>query len=106
MAVYVDQIVDHRGHISAALARRAGTRWCHMTADTIEELHEMADRVGLRRSWYQPAILLHHCHYDLVPSKRAVAVALGAVEVNSMDRARQLHQEGRALDLAPEAVAR
>jgi hypothetical protein len=54
-----------------------------MTADTDEELHAMAEAIGMKRSWAQT--MDHprqsHHHYDLVASKRKRAVALGAVEV-------------------------
>lgn len=48
---------------------------CHMIADTEDELHAMAARVGVARRWYQGD------HYDICLSKRALAVAAGAVEV-------------------------
>jgi hypothetical protein len=57
----------------------------------------MAARIGLKRSWFQSSHLLHHCHYDLTPGKRAAAVRAGAVEVKAMDRARQLAAAGTAL---------
>jgi hypothetical protein len=41
-----------------------------------EELHAMARRIGMHRSWFQGD------HYDLVPPRRAAAVKLGAVEVD------------------------
>lgn len=47
----------------------------HMIADTDEELHAMARRLGLRRDWFQGD------HYDIAISKRALAVQYGAVEV-------------------------
>lgn len=52
---------------------------CHMFADTLSELHEMADRIGLRRQWFQP---FSFPHYDVAKGRRAKALALGAVEVN------------------------
>lgn len=69
MAIYVDTI-------------RMG--WCHMMTDgDIEELHEMAQKIGLHRSWFQDSVL--HPHYDLRPSKRVVAVYNGAVSVTPQD---------------------
>lgn len=55
----------------------------HMYADTPEELHAFAKKIGLRREWCsdhtQPTSAL--LHYDLNPTRRAVAVRRGAVEV-------------------------
>lgn len=59
---------------------------CHLMADTEEELHAFAERLGLRREWYQDHPL--HPHYDLVPSRRTRALELGAVFVTAMDQAR------------------
>jgi len=100
MTVYVDGLFTATPQGDTPLAqqaRRNGNRWCHLTADTLDELHAMADKIGLRRAWFQSSHLLHHCHYDLVPSKRALAVRHGAVEVNSREHARQLHADGRAV---------
>lgn len=44
---------------------------------SVEELHAMAKLIGLRREWFQP---LSYPHYDLTPSRRALAVKKGAVE--------------------------
>jgi hypothetical protein len=59
------------------------TEWCHMVSTVSEdELHAFADRLGLRRDWFQGR---HNgassAHYDLARSVRAQAVRLGAVEV-------------------------
>lgn len=50
---------------------------CHMTADSLEELHEMAQAIGIRRRWFQNKSIPH---YDICKSKRALAVARGAIE--------------------------
>ena len=82
MPCYVDEIQDYGGMVAEA-AKRFGTKWCHMTADTPEELHEMAKKLGLRREWCSDHTQPHSrtLHYDLVPSKRARAVKLGALEI-------------------------
>lgn len=80
MTVYVDQLKEHPVEAIQPAARRWGTTWCHLLADGEEELHEFAARLGLKRAWFQ-----EHCvflHYDLLPSKRALAVGMGAVEVD------------------------
>jgi hypothetical protein len=73
MSVYVDDLQKwpHARHACF----KAGS--CHMMADTLEELHALASRIGLRRSWFQPRSFPH---YDLSPGKREAAVAAGAVE--------------------------
>jgi hypothetical protein len=62
----------------------------HMQADTLEELHAMADRLGLRRSWFQskPGKPWHD-HYDLTVAKRDQALRLGAIPVSAREAARR-----------------
>jgi hypothetical protein len=50
-----------------------------MFADTIAELHVMADAIGMKREWFQP---FSFPHYDVAKGRRAQAVRLGAVEVD------------------------
>ena len=65
MTVYVDDMkAPFRGMVM-----------CHMIADTEEELHAMADTIGVARRWYQGD------HYDISKSKRALAVKAGAIEI-------------------------
>jgi hypothetical protein len=53
----------------------------HLRADSREELHAFAERVGLRRSWFQDRPRLWH--YDILSQRlRARAVRLGAVLVS------------------------
>lgn len=53
----------------------------HMVADTVEELHAMADKIGVSRKWFQNKP--HHPHYDVSKGKRALAVRYGAKEIDS-----------------------
>jgi len=48
---------------------------CHMLADTVDELHAMADKIGLKREWYQPKSIPH---YDVCQAKRRLAIKNGA----------------------------
>lgn len=69
-----------------ALVGRLNAVWCHMTVapfDPIEELHDFAVSIGLRRSWFQgpPKNPWPRMHYDVTATKRAAAVAAGAREI-------------------------
>lgn len=68
MSVYVD----------APVWRLRNMRMCHMIADTLDELHAMADRLGLKREWFQDEASFPH--YDIAKSKRSLAIAAGAIE--------------------------
>jgi len=70
MSVYVDQPVHRFRHMLM----------CHMLADSPEELHEMADRIGMPRKFYQRDASTPH--YDIPREKRAEAIAAGAIEVD------------------------
>ncbi len=81
MTILVDQL---RGY-ETKLRHKT---WCHMVSDTSEaELHEFAARLGLKREWAQLRPKASAAHYDLVPTKRALAVKLGAVEVTGRELA-------------------
>lgn len=69
---------------------------CHMMADSISELHEMAEKIGLKREWYRPK---SSPHYDLSISKRRVAIKLGAIEADG-HKIVELIKKFRALDKA------
>lgn len=75
MSVYVDPLF------------RVGAGWgygrykeaCHLFADSAEELHAFAKKIGLRRAWAQrsgrdPGVL----HYDLTKGMRHKALVAGA----------------------------
>jgi uncharacterized protein DUF4031 len=53
---------------------------CHMMADTLAELHAMADRIGVQRRWFQSRSAVPH--YDICKAKRALAVRAGAIELD------------------------
>lgn len=71
MAVYVDDMRANFGRIVM----------CHMLADSDEELHAMAAAIGVARRWWQSPEKTSGSHYDIALSKRALAVAHGAIEI-------------------------
>jgi hypothetical protein len=67
MAVYVDRAQNAYGRMKMS----------HMLADSVEELHAIADALGLKRKWFQS----HSTpHYDICQAKKHRALTLGAVE--------------------------
>jgi Protein of unknown function (DUF4031) len=84
MTVYVDAVFTAAPQ--GTQARSHGTKWCHMIATDLEELHAMALKLGLKRSYFQQHRI--YPHYDLVPSKRALAIAKGATEITTAEKLR------------------
>lgn len=80
MTVYVDDMRAPYGRLIMS----------HMIADTEKELHEMADAIGIARRWFQGD------HYDVCQSKRAAAVARGAVELTRMQLGRMVIAQRKA----------
>jgi hypothetical protein len=70
-----------------------------MYADTLEELHAMADAIGMKRAWFQNKPQLPH--YDLVPARRAKAVKLGAVEHTKYEMVAFMQNRRKALAPLP-----
>ena len=52
---------------------------CHMLADSLDELHAMASKIGLKREWFQPKSTPH---YDVSLTKRKQALEQGAQEID------------------------
>jgi hypothetical protein len=73
MTVYVDTV---RAYPDAGMRF---TDFCHLLADTRDELHAMADALGVPRRIFQDHAW--RWHYDLPAHLRAMAVSLGALEV-------------------------
>lgn len=69
MSVYVDNARTVYGRM----------RLSHLMADSPEELHWMAARIGMERRW------CHGDHYDISEGKRALAIRYGAIQVRQRD---------------------
>lgn len=94
MSVYVDEPIFERW----------GRRWCHLTADSQEELHRFAGSLGIPRSRFQskpgrPWV----DHYDIPEERRSDAVALGAVEITFREAGAQLARRRRRAQGGPAA---
>lgn len=80
MAVYVDDMYKHE------IGEFRKMKMSHMVADSTEDLLAMADTIGVARRWIQyPGT--DREHFDICMSKRAKAVAAGAIEVTMRDLA-------------------
>jgi Protein of unknown function (DUF4031) len=101
VSVYVDRVAIGYGRMIM----------CHMIADTPEELHAMADRIGVARKWFQAPPKASFWHYDIAKGKRDLAIAAGAVDcdrntfVMHLRRIRELKVFGDARRIAREEMA-
>lgn len=66
MTVYVDDMYK------VPMGQFGRMKMSHMIADTEDELHAFAARIGIARKWYQGN------HYDISKGKRDLAIRLGA----------------------------
>lgn len=98
MSVYVDEVKRHGTNLRYKL-------WSHMFADTKEELHAMAEKLKLKRAWYQDhdARPSRH-HYDITPPKRREAVRLGAIEVTTREYLTKLLKTERRVERLDESI--
>lgn len=67
MAIYVDFVrIEFKGH-----------QWCHMLADTLQELHEFAALIDVdKRLFHRNA---SYPHYDVTVQMRETAIEYGAI---------------------------
>ncbi|WP_150611123.1 DUF4031 domain-containing protein [Pandoraea terrigena] len=84
MAIYVD---------NARITWR-GRQWCHLVADSLDELHTFAASLGLKRGWFQAQASFPH--YDVTVEVREIALSRGAQVADRrtlVTRGRLLKQE-------------
>jgi hypothetical protein len=83
--IYVDQsfVFESRGRLAKQAGKPDGHRWCHMWSADLQALHTMAEKIGMRREWFQDRPGFPH--YDLLPTRRAAALKLGAIERSLRD---------------------
>jgi len=91
MAVYVDNMrAPYRGMVM-----------CHMVADTDDELHAMANRLGIdRRRHQKPGT--PHSHYDISWETRAKALRLGARDIGRRELVMLIRRKRAAMATSDE----
>jgi hypothetical protein len=72
--IYVDQLVFQK--------KNGKKLYCHMLADSIDELHAFACLIGRKRCWFHKSSYLH---YDLDEAFRVLAIQAGAIEIDSKE---------------------
>ncbi|WP_350558958.1 DUF4031 domain-containing protein [Psychrobacter sp. CAL346-MNA-CIBAN-0220] len=67
MAIYVDFVsIEFKGY-----------RWCHMLADSLQELHDFAEFIEIdKRLFHRNA---SYPHYDITLQMRVIAIENGAI---------------------------
>jgi len=113
MSVYVDDMLMQADVPNGGRTVRG--RWSHLIADTQEELHDFAARLGLRRSWFQEpkgfgslplkpeSLKAQQWHYDVTGPKREQAIKMGAIPVTQREMSGIIR--ARHARLFPEAAA-
>lgn len=96
MTVYVDNMRAIYGRMIM----------CHMVADTDDELHNMADIIGLPRKYWQ-APPSHRSHYDISLAKRELAIQAGAKTIDQRQLAAMTRRkkETGAMGTPEDAIA-
>ncbi|RQU16287.1 DUF4031 domain-containing protein [Burkholderia cenocepacia] len=74
MTVYVDDMYRHE------IGKLGRMKMSHLIADTTEELLTMVREIGVNPKWIQHAGTRDE-HFDIAISKRAAAIAAGAVPI-------------------------
>ncbi len=92
MTCYVDIVRDYPD------AGLRYTRFCHLLADTREELHAMAEALGMPRRYFQDHPW--RWHHDLPEPLRARAIELGAKEITLQEVGALLRRRRAALAMS------
>ena len=67
MTVFVDAAIHYKGD----------KKYCHMVSVDLNELHDFADRLGVKRCWYSTK--KNSPHYDITEEQRSKAIQTGAL---------------------------
>lgn len=69
----------------------------HMIADSVDELHEMAQKIGLKSQWFQPKSFPH---YDVTIAKKKEAIKLGAEAVSTRELIQKIKELRKSYEYA------
>lgn len=104
--IYVDNLAVRANVFNPATGKVVNGTWYHMFSDELnpEQLHQFAQRLGLRRSYFQRGTAGTRRapwkdHYDITESKRNLAFQKGA-ELVSNEEAVELWREKKKRYLA------
>lgn len=61
----------------------------HMIADSLKELHEMADKLNINRRYFQDKP--NKPHYDVCKKNKQIAIQLGAEEISDREIVKKLN---------------
>src|SRR3546814_8311968 len=67
-----------RIYVDAAIHRWRGKLWCHMFSPNIDDLHQFAREIGMRREWFQDprtSSKISWPHYDISAQRRQIGRA-------------------------------
>lgn len=70
----------------------------HMASPDVNQLHLMADKIGVSRRHFQnPSGPLKHPHYDICKSKKYLALSHGAIELRDIELVRRCFPDLRKI---------
>lgn len=73
-------------YVDDAGIMKNGRFWCHLVADSVDELHAFAARLGIpERAFHRGA---RHPHYDIPDDMGRRALAQGAMAITTRDAVR------------------
>lgn len=89
-------------YIDGMNAKYGRMKMCHMIADTLEELHAMADTIGVQRKWFQNKASFPH--YDICLTKRASALRNGALTITISELGHKMRELRQTSEYSPDAL--
>jgi len=78
LLIYVDEPIYARAGV-----KKPRVLYAHMVADTIAELHEFAEKIGVKKHFFHKSPAAHH--YDINSTQWEKAIREGAKRVSSRE---------------------